>query len=112
MGMLRVVAQARSSPGARWRPVSFPGDARPRPSNSSKASSAFYAKLQGRGRIDGRPTLPATSTATTRRRHGQPDVDHAPDMWAGMKQRGIVKASCRPESASDLFAYFVSARLL
>jgi cytochrome c2 len=36
--------------------------------------------------------------------------NHAPDMWAGMKKRGIVKAELSPESAADLFAYFVSAR--
>ena len=36
--------------------------------------------------------------------------NHAPDMWEGMKKRGIVKAELSPESASDLFAYFVSAR--
>jgi len=34
--------------------------------------------------------------------------NHAPDMWAGMKQRGIVKAELSQESAADLFAYFVS----
>ena len=36
--------------------------------------------------------------------------NHAPDMWAGMKQRGIVKAELSGESAADLFAYFVAAR--
>jgi mono/diheme cytochrome c family protein len=36
--------------------------------------------------------------------------NHAPEMWAGMKKRGIVKAELSQESASDLFAYFVSAR--
>ena len=36
--------------------------------------------------------------------------NHAPDMWAGMKKRGIVKAEMSQESAADLFAYFVSAR--
>jgi mono/diheme cytochrome c family protein len=36
--------------------------------------------------------------------------NHAPDMWEGMKKRGIVKAELSQESASDLFAYFVSAR--
>src|SRR5271157_3893811 len=36
--------------------------------------------------------------------------NHAPDMWAAMKNRGIVKAQLSPESAADLFAYFVSAR--
>src|SRR5271157_4711209 len=35
--------------------------------------------------------------------------NHAPDMWAGMKKRGIVKAELSPESAADLFAWFVSA---
>jgi mono/diheme cytochrome c family protein len=36
--------------------------------------------------------------------------NHAPDMWAAMKKRGIVKAELSPESAADLFAWFVSAR--
>jgi mono/diheme cytochrome c family protein len=36
--------------------------------------------------------------------------NHAPAMWAGMKKQGIVKATMSGESASDLFAYFVSAR--
>ena len=36
--------------------------------------------------------------------------NHAPDMWAGMKKQGIVKAELSRESAADLFAYFVSAR--
>jgi mono/diheme cytochrome c family protein len=36
--------------------------------------------------------------------------NHAPDMWAGMKQSGITKTQLTPEGASDLFAYFVSAR--
>jgi len=36
--------------------------------------------------------------------------NHAPDMWAGMKQRGIVKMELSAESAADLFAYFVAAR--
>jgi len=30
--------------------------------------------------------------------------NHAPDMWAGMKKRGIVKAELSTESAADLFA--------
>jgi len=36
--------------------------------------------------------------------------NHAPDMWAAMKQKGIVKSDLTTESAADLFAYFVSAR--
>jgi mono/diheme cytochrome c family protein len=36
--------------------------------------------------------------------------NHAPDMWAGMKKQGIVKARMSEGSAADLFAYFVSAR--
>jgi mono/diheme cytochrome c family protein len=31
--------------------------------------------------------------------------NHAPDMWEGMKKRGIVKAELSQESAADLFAY-------
>jgi mono/diheme cytochrome c family protein len=36
--------------------------------------------------------------------------NHAPQMWAAMKKQGITKAPMTPESAADLFAYFVSAR--
>jgi len=36
--------------------------------------------------------------------------NHAPDMWAAMKKHGISQAHMTPESAADLFAYFVSAR--
>jgi mono/diheme cytochrome c family protein len=36
--------------------------------------------------------------------------NHAPDMWSAMRRQGIAKPSLSPESAADLFAYFVSAR--
>jgi mono/diheme cytochrome c family protein len=36
--------------------------------------------------------------------------NHAPAMWAAMKQQGVKKGSMTPENAADLFAYFVSAR--
>ena len=36
--------------------------------------------------------------------------NHAPEMWAAMKERGVTKGSMTPEKAADLFAYFVSAR--
>jgi cytochrome c551/c552 len=36
--------------------------------------------------------------------------NHAPDMWAAMKKQGVTKGTLTPESAADLFAYFVSAR--
>ncbi len=36
--------------------------------------------------------------------------NHAPDMWAAMAKQGIRKGQLSAESASDLFAYFVSAR--
>ena len=36
--------------------------------------------------------------------------NHAPQMWAAMKANGVTKTSLSPEAASDLFAYFVSAR--
>src|SRR6201988_1006566 len=36
--------------------------------------------------------------------------NHAPEMWAAMKKSGIDRPRLSPESASDLFAYFVSAR--
>src|SRR5579872_4957192 len=36
--------------------------------------------------------------------------NHAPDMWSAMKTQGIAKPTMTPESAADLFAYFISAR--
>ena len=36
--------------------------------------------------------------------------NHAPDMWAAMTKQGIRKGQLSPESAADLFAYFVGAR--
>jgi mono/diheme cytochrome c family protein len=36
--------------------------------------------------------------------------NHAPQMWATMKQEGARKGSMTPEQAADLFAYFVSVR--
>jgi mono/diheme cytochrome c family protein len=36
--------------------------------------------------------------------------NHAPEMWAMMKREGAPKPRMTPEAASDLFAYFVSAR--
>ncbi|HXK03219.1 MAG TPA: c-type cytochrome [Verrucomicrobiae bacterium] len=36
--------------------------------------------------------------------------NHAPDMWEAMQKNGVTKTSLSPEAASDLFAYFVSAR--
>jgi mono/diheme cytochrome c family protein len=35
--------------------------------------------------------------------------DHAPEMWAAMKQQGLVRAALTPESAGRLFAYFGAA---
>ena len=36
--------------------------------------------------------------------------NHAPDMWSAMTKQGIAKPTLTPDSAADLFAYFVSAR--
>jgi mono/diheme cytochrome c family protein len=36
--------------------------------------------------------------------------NHAPEMWAGLRKAGVVKASLSSESAADLFAYFIAAR--
>jgi mono/diheme cytochrome c family protein len=36
--------------------------------------------------------------------------NHAPQMWTAMRQAGIVRGSLSPESAADLFAYFVAGR--
>jgi mono/diheme cytochrome c family protein len=36
--------------------------------------------------------------------------NHAPEMWQAMKAQGVAPPVLSPESAADLFAYFVSAR--
>src|SRR5690242_16938922 len=36
--------------------------------------------------------------------------NHAPTMWAAMKQQNIPQPALTPEQAADLFAFFVSAR--
>jgi mono/diheme cytochrome c family protein len=36
--------------------------------------------------------------------------NHAPEMWGAMKKENIPQPQLTPEQASDLFAYFVSAR--
>ena len=36
--------------------------------------------------------------------------NHAPDMWSAMKSKGITRSRMTPDTAADLFAYFVSAR--
>lgn len=36
--------------------------------------------------------------------------NHAPDMWSAMQKAGIQKPELPPQSAADLFAYFVAAR--
>jgi mono/diheme cytochrome c family protein len=36
--------------------------------------------------------------------------NHAPEMWSAMKAQSIERPQLSPEMASDLFAYFVSAR--
>src|SRR5690348_12285300 len=36
--------------------------------------------------------------------------NHAPEMWSAMKNKGINRPVLSAEAASDLFAYFISAR--
>jgi mono/diheme cytochrome c family protein len=36
--------------------------------------------------------------------------NHAPDMWAAMKSKGIAPGRMTADNAADLFAYFISAR--
>lgn len=54
------------------------------------------------GRIVDRGFTPATLAATM--------WNHAPAMWAAMKQRGIQAGDLNDQAAADLFAYFYSAR--
>lgn len=54
------------------------------------------------GRMVDRGFTPATLAATM--------WNHAPAMWAAMKQRGIQAGDLSDRAAADLFAYFYSAR--
>jgi mono/diheme cytochrome c family protein len=66
--------------------------------------------------INGHGGAPAPDLARRIDRNYTPTVmatliwNHAPRMWAAMKKQNITKAELSPESAADLFAYFVSAR--
>jgi cytochrome c2 len=54
------------------------------------------------GRVVDRGFTPATLAATM--------WNHAPAMWAAMKQQGIHAGDMNDKAAADLFAYFYSAR--
>lgn len=54
------------------------------------------------GRIVDREFTPASLAATM--------WNHAPTMWASMRQRGIARASLDAAAARDLFAFFYAAR--
>ncbi len=56
------------------------------------------------GRIVDRGFTPATLAATL--------WNHAPAMWAAMRQQNITAGYLNEQGAADLFAYFYSARFL
>jgi mono/diheme cytochrome c family protein len=67
-------------------------------------------------RVNGEGGVIATDLARRVDRDFTPTVmaslmwNHAPEMWDAMKKQGIVKGTLPPESAADLFAFFISKR--
>ena len=110
MGMLRVVAAGALVAWCALAAKIVPGDARRGEQLFKSEQCVLCHTFRGVGGV----TAPDLSTRIGR--DFTPAVmaslmwNHAPDMWAGMKKRGIVKAELSPESAADLFAWFVSAR--
>jgi mono/diheme cytochrome c family protein len=110
MGMLRVVAAGALVAWSALAASIVPGDAR-------RGEQLFHSEqcVQCHS-FKGVGGLTAPDLASHIDRDYTPAVmaslmwNHAPDMWAAMKKRGIVKAELSPESAADLFAWFVSAR--
>jgi mono/diheme cytochrome c family protein len=110
MYMLRVVAMGALVAWSTLAAAIVPGDARRGEQLFQSEKCIQCHSLKGKG-----GTL-APDLARRVDRNYTPSVmaslmwNHAPDMWAAMKQQGVKKASMTPEKAADLFAYFVSAR--
>ena len=110
MGMLRLVAAGALVASCALAAHIVPGDAR-------RGEQLFHSEqcIQCHS-FKGVGGVTAPDLATRLDRDFTPAAmaslmwNHAPDMWAAMKKRGIVKAELSTESAADLFAYFVSAR--
>ena len=110
MGMLRVVAAGALVACGALAANIVPGDARRGEQLFKSEQCVLCHSFKGVG------GTAAPDLSTHIDRDYTPAVmaslmwNHAPDMWEGMKKRGIVKAELSPESAADLFAWFVSER--
>jgi mono/diheme cytochrome c family protein len=110
MAMVRVIAAGAFMAWTARAADIIPGDARRGEQLFQSEQCIQCHSLKGRG---------GTLAPDLARRIGRdytPTVmaslmwNHAPQMWAAMKRTGIQKPTLTPASASDLFAYFVSAR--
>ncbi|HTS65764.1 MAG TPA: c-type cytochrome [Candidatus Acidoferrales bacterium] len=110
MFRLRVIAMGAVAAWGAWAADIVPGDARRGEQLFQSEHCIQCHSIKGRGgslapdlarRID-RDYTPAVMASLM--------WNHAPDMWDAMKKNGVNKTSLSPEAASDLFAYFVSAR--
>ena len=110
MWMTRVTAAAALAVSIAWAGQMTPGDAARGEQLFRTEQCVQCHSLNGRG-----GTL-APDLAKRIDRNYTPTVmaslmwNHAPDMWAAMKKQGITQPRLTPDQASDLFAYFVSAR--
>ncbi len=110
MSMLRITIAGALATASVWAAGPIAGDARRGEELFRSEQCIQCHSFQGRGgtsapdlskRID-RDYTPAVMASLM--------WNHAPVMWGAMKIKGIEKSSMTPETAADLFAYFVSAR--
>src|SRR5262249_12013678 len=108
--MKRVIATAALAAWCAWPADILPGDARRGEQLFQSEHCIECHSFKGRGgtaapdlaqRI-GRDYTPAVMTSLM--------WNHAPQMWPAMTQSGLNQPALSPQDASDLFAYFVSAR--
>ena len=101
---------ARSVAGSALAAGIVPGDAR-RGEELFKSEQCIQChSVNGKGGTTA-PDLAKTHRPRLHaRRDGEPDVEPRAGYVGGHEEAGIVKAELTPESAADLFAYFVSAR--
>jgi mono/diheme cytochrome c family protein len=110
MTTLRVIAAGALVAWGSLAANVIPGDARRGEQLFQSARCVQCHSINGKGgstapdlarRID-RNFTPAQMASTM--------WNHAPRMWSEMKQQGISQPVLSPEQASDLFAFFISAR--
>ncbi len=110
MFMLRVAAAAALAAGSARAGQIVPGDAH-------RGEQLFQTQQCVRCHsVNGRGGSFAPDLAKRIDRNFTPTVmaslmwNHAPEMWGAMKRENVPLPQLTPEQASDLFAYFVSAR--